>query len=132
MSLSITVTNNVSSQTGAVESVVLVDGEVDVSNADQLRTVLDGRVEDAPTELVVDLSKVPYIDSTGIGVLVGAAHRAAETFGSAQAPTQHTPELLWSSGKCPKTRVVDAHGLMGGGHTGVARGDAAHAVDDMD
>ena len=78
MSLSITVTNNVSSQTGAVESVVLVDGEVDVSNADQLRTVLDGRVEDAPTELVVDLSKVPYIDSTGIGVLVGAAHRAAE------------------------------------------------------
>lgn len=78
MSLSITVTNNVSSQTGAVESVVLVDGEVDVSNADQLRTVLDGCVEDAPTELVVDLSKVPYIDSTGIGVLVGAAHRAAE------------------------------------------------------
>ncbi len=78
MSLSITVTNNVSSQTGAVESVVLVDGEVDVSNADQLRTVLDGRVEDAPTKLVVDLSKVPYIDSTGIGVLVGAAHRAAE------------------------------------------------------
>lgn len=78
MSLSITVTNNVSFQTGAVESVVLVDGEVDVSNADQLRTVLDGRVEDAPTKLVVDLSKVPYIDSTGIGVLVGAAHRAAE------------------------------------------------------
>lgn len=78
MSLSITVTNNVSSQTDAVESVVLVDGEVDVSNADQLRTVLDGRVEDAPTELVVDLSKVPYIDSTGIGVLVGAARRAAE------------------------------------------------------
>ena len=26
----------------------------------------------------MDLSKVPYIDSTGIGVLVGAAHRAAE------------------------------------------------------
>lgn len=56
---------------------------------------------------------------------------AAETFGSAQAPAQHTPELLWSSGKCPKTRVVDAHGLVGGRHVGVARGDAAHAVDDM-
>ena len=56
---------------------------------------------------------------------------AAETFGSAQAPAQHTPELLWSSGKCPKTRVVDAHELMEGGHVGVARGDAAHAVDDM-
>lgn len=56
---------------------------------------------------------------------------AAETFGSAQAPAQHTPELLWSSGKCPKTRVVDAHGLVGGCHVGVARGNAAHAVDDM-
>ena len=78
MSLSITVTNNVSSQTGAVESVVLVDGEVDVSNADQLRTVLDGRVEDAPTELVVDHTKLPDIDSTGLGGRVGAAPRAAE------------------------------------------------------
>lgn len=56
---------------------------------------------------------------------------AAETFGSAPAPAQHTPGLLWSSGKCPKTRVVDVHGLMGGGHTGVARGVAANAVDDM-
>ena len=28
--------------------------------------------------MVVDLAQVPYIDSTGIGVLVGAAHRAQE------------------------------------------------------
>lgn len=31
----------------------------------------------------------------------------------------------------PVGHVVDAHGLMEGGHAGVARGDAAHAVDDM-
>lgn len=31
----------------------------------------------------------------------------------------------------PVGLAVDAHGLMGGGHVGVARGDAAHAVDDM-
>lgn len=68
MSLSITVTNNV----------VAVAGEVDVSNADQLRAALDERLgADAP-EISVDLSEVPYIDSTGIGVLVGAAHRCAE------------------------------------------------------
>lgn len=57
---------------------VLVEGEVDVSNADELRDAVDAALAlDAP-EVTVDLSQVPYIDSTGIGVLVGAAHRATE------------------------------------------------------
>lgn len=57
---------------------VLVEGEVDVSNADELRNAVDAAlVLDAP-EVTVDLSQVPYIDSTGIGVLVGAAHRAVD------------------------------------------------------
>lgn len=56
-----------------------VTGEVDVSNASELRTQADSVLADGFTgELVVDLSGVPYIDSTGIGVLVGAAHRAQE------------------------------------------------------
>lgn len=57
---------------------VLVDGEVDVSNADELRAAVDAALAQAEGELVVDLSQTAYIDSTGIGVLVGAAHRAAE------------------------------------------------------
>ena len=72
MSLSITVTNNV----------VAVAGEVDVSNADQLRAALDERLGAGAPELTVDLAEVPYIDSTGIGVLVGAAHRVAEAGGT--------------------------------------------------
>ena len=68
MSLSITVTNNV----------VAVAGEVDVSNADQLRAALDERLGAGAPELTVDLAEVPYIDSTGNGVLGGAAHRCAE------------------------------------------------------
>lgn len=56
-----------------------VTGEVDVSNASELRAQADAVLADGFTgELVVDLSGVPYIDSTGIGVLVGAAHRAQE------------------------------------------------------
>ena len=79
MSLSITTTNNVTAATGAVSSVVLVSGEVDVSNADELRGALDDRLAaEGLADLTVDLAEVPYIDSTGIGVLVGAAHRAAE------------------------------------------------------
>lgn len=57
---------------------VRVEGEVDVSNAAELRSALDAVLDDALRTVEVDLSAVPYIDSTGIGVLVGAQHRAAE------------------------------------------------------
>lgn len=63
--------------------VLSVAGEVDVSCADELRAAIDKQVaEGVPGELVVDLAEVPYIDSTGIGVLVGAAHRVAEAGGT--------------------------------------------------
>lgn len=58
---------------------VLVKGEVDVSNADALRNAVSALLErDGVERVEVDLGQVPYIDSTGIGVLVGATHRAAE------------------------------------------------------
>ena len=56
-----------------------VEGEVDVSNADSLREGIAGLLEDEQVKTIeVDLGEVPYIDSTGIGVLVGAAHRAQD------------------------------------------------------
>lgn len=57
---------------------LLVSGEVDVSNASELRDALEGALAEKPASLEVDLSQLPYIDSTGIGALVGAARRAAE------------------------------------------------------
>ena len=77
MDLSFTVTNTTAEPDGT-SSTVLVSGEVDVSNAPRLREALDERLADHVAELVVDLSEVSYIDSTGIGVLVGTAHRAEE------------------------------------------------------
>lgn len=62
---------------------VTVAGEVDVSCADELRTAIDAQLAGGVTgELVIDIAEVPYIDSTGIGVLVGAAHRVAEAGGT--------------------------------------------------
>ena len=57
---------------------VAVSGEVDVSNASALRDALDEQLSSGEGALAIDLADVPYIDSTGIGVLVGAAHRAEE------------------------------------------------------
>lgn len=60
------------------KTLVTVVGEVDVSNAGELREAVDSALEAAPVEVSVDLAEVSYIDSTGIGVLVGVATRAQE------------------------------------------------------
>jgi anti-sigma B factor antagonist len=51
--------------------VVTVAGEVDVYTAARLRTALDEEIAAGRTHLVVDLDAVSFLDSTGLGVLVG-------------------------------------------------------------
>lgn len=46
-------------------------GEIDVSTAPRLRDELSRVISEGSTDLIVDLSEVPFLDSTGLGVLVG-------------------------------------------------------------
>lgn len=70
---------NVQVRSDAAHIVVMVSGEVDVSNADVLRDAIDKAVcSEGVQAIEVDMAQVPYIDSTGIGVLVGGAHRARD------------------------------------------------------
>jgi anti-sigma B factor antagonist len=55
--------------------VVCLRGELDAHNADNLRSVLSEQLDQTPT-LIVDMSGLSFIDSTGLGVLVGALRRA--------------------------------------------------------
>ena len=58
---------------------IAVAGEVDVSCAHELRTAIDAALAaEGAGDVEVDLAQVPYIDSTGIGVLVGAVQKAAD------------------------------------------------------
>ena len=59
-----------SSERGDV-TVVHVAGEIDVYTAPLLREVLDKQIAAGRTKLVVDLEQVTFMDSTGLGVLVG-------------------------------------------------------------
>lgn len=63
-------------------SVVEVGGEVELSNAAQLRADLRTACEQQPCHVIVDMSEVTFIDSTGIGVLVGALKRTREHQGT--------------------------------------------------
>ncbi len=59
----------------ADRSVVEVAGEIDVYTAPQLRERLINLVESGARQVVVDLGRVEFLDSTGLGVLVGALKR---------------------------------------------------------
>lgn len=63
---------------------VVVRGTVDISTAPQLRQQLVDAVNGGCFRLVLDLSDVDLLDSTGLGVLVGVLKRVRAVGGSLQ------------------------------------------------
>lgn len=62
---------SVSSTSHGAITLVSVGGEIDVYTAPMLREALDRVISEGRVEIVVDLEKVTFMDSTGLGVLVG-------------------------------------------------------------
>lgn len=58
-------------QSGQV-SVVAVNGDVDLSSSRSLQSELREVISGGPSRLIVDLSGVPYMDSSGVATLVEA------------------------------------------------------------
>lgn len=56
--------------------VVSVNGDLDLHTSPRLEAELLGLREDGAMKVIVDLVDVPFIDSTGLGVLVRAAKQA--------------------------------------------------------
>ncbi len=56
-------------------AVLAVRGEVDVYTAPRLREKLVELVSEGKSRIVVDLEAVEFLDSTGLGVLVGGLKR---------------------------------------------------------
>ena len=86
---------------------VRVAGEVDVSNAGALRDAIDAALAaEGVQALDVNMADVPYIDSTGIGVLVGAAHKAHDA-GVAFAVDEAQDNVVRIMGMLGVDEVVD-------------------------
>jgi anti-anti-sigma factor len=54
---------------------VLVEGELDIATASRLISVLNSSVSEAIKSVVVDLSRVGFMDSTGLALLINARRR---------------------------------------------------------
>ena len=52
--------------------VVALRGEIDLSTSPLLRATLTSLIDAGAHDVTVDLSEVSFVDSTGLGVLVGA------------------------------------------------------------
>ena len=62
--------------------VVDIEGEIDIYTAPRLRELLIDLVSKGNYQLIVNLEKVGFLDSTGLGVLVGGLRRVRSHDGS--------------------------------------------------
>ena len=63
-------------------TIIEVGGEIDVYTAPKLRECISGLVDDGQQKLVIDLEQVEFMDSTGLGVLVGGLKRVRTVEGT--------------------------------------------------
>ena len=89
--------------------VVTVHGELDVEAAPELRRALIEAIDEHPGRpVVVDLEGVDFIDSAGLGVLVGGLKRARDREGDVMlvATGQNVLKVLELTGL---TRAFEIH-----------------------
>jgi anti-sigma B factor antagonist len=63
-------------------TIVAVGGEIDVYTAPKLRDKISELVGDGHYDLVIDMENVDFLDSTGLGVLVGGLKKVRAHDGS--------------------------------------------------
>lgn len=63
---------------GQGEKIMYVSGEIDVYTAPELKKELLANTEKHQAQVTVDLSRVSYMDSTGLGVFISALKSAKE------------------------------------------------------
>ncbi|CAB4686867.1 unannotated protein [freshwater metagenome] len=68
-------------------------GEVDLATVSLLRTVMNDEVVEGRVDLVIDLRGVDFMDSSGLGALIGA-HRKTRAFKGGLRLVVTTPALL--------------------------------------
>ena len=106
--------------------VIELGGEVDLYTAPEFKERLVQVIEDGKKQLVVDLSKATFIDSTTLGVLVGGVKRLRPSGGSLAlvCTDQNISKIFEITGL---DRVFPIHGSREEALASVAAGEGAGA-----
>ncbi|MGI6037709.1 MAG: STAS domain-containing protein [Limnochordia bacterium] len=82
---------------------VKLNGELDLVTAPVFREIVDGQLENFErlTHLILDLAKVDFIDSSGLGAILGRYKRIAQRGG----------QLLLTNGKPQVLKIIELSGM---------------------
>lgn len=105
-------------------TVITVNGEIDVYTAPKLREKLINLVEEGSYQLIADMEGVEFLDSTGLGVLVGGLKRVRAHDG-------------WIDLVCTQSRILRIFKITGLNkvfsiYSSVAEAITAHTPEDPD
>lgn len=89
-------------------TVLALRGEVDVYTSPQVKQEILDLLNDGNVKIVVDLSEVEYLDSTGLGVLIGGLKRARERDGDLKLICENT-RILRIFEITGLTKIFDIH-----------------------
>ncbi len=91
-------------------TLVTLAGESDLNTSDQLRDVLLAEADRDALRMIVELSGLSFIDSTGLGVLVDVYKRLGERGGELAlvSPQPAVARVLTISGFARLARVYDS------------------------
>ena len=98
--------------------VIEVGGEVDVYTAPKLREAVVEAVDAGQVRLIIDVQQVEFLDSTGLGVLVGALKRVRGADGSL--------DIVCSQERLLKIFEITGLDKVFGLHDSVEAAQAAH------
>jgi anti-anti-sigma factor len=82
---------------------VKAEGEIDLSNIDELRVAFDAAIGRSPKGFVIDLKDIEYIDSAGVAVVISAYRRISKAGGVLGVVRPASPAVR---------RVLDLIGLQ--------------------
>lgn len=89
-------------------AIIALSGEVDVYTSPRVKQEIVDLLNGGTTRLLVDLSGVEYLDSTGLGVLIGGLKRAREREGDLKLLCDN-PRILRIFEITGLTKIFDIH-----------------------